>query len=117
VTPSQLAKRTGTNERYVREWLSNQAASGYVEYDPAGGTFRLPPEQAMALADESSRRSCPARSRSSRRWRRTRRRSPSASGPATASAGTSTTRRVTFEVAGATEFGGGPFNLVLEVRP
>jgi len=54
LTPEELAERTGTEERYVREWLSAQAASGYVEYDPAGGTFRLPPEQAMALADENS---------------------------------------------------------------
>jgi len=54
VTSAQLAERTGTRERYVREWLCQQAASGYVEYDAADGTFRLPPEQAMALADEDS---------------------------------------------------------------
>jgi SAM-dependent methyltransferase len=54
VSSAELAERTGTRERYVREWLCQQAASGYVEYDPAAGTFRLPPEQAMALADEDS---------------------------------------------------------------
>lgn len=54
VTPQQLAERTNCRERYIREWLCNQAASGYVEYDAAEGTFRLPPEQAMALADEDS---------------------------------------------------------------
>jgi len=54
VSPAELAERSGTRERYVREWLCQQAASGYVEYEPATGTFRLPPEQAMALADESS---------------------------------------------------------------
>jgi SAM-dependent methyltransferase len=54
VTPAQLAARTGTAERYVREWLSAQAAGGYVMYDPAAATFRLPPEHAMVLADESS---------------------------------------------------------------
>jgi 2-polyprenyl-3-methyl-5-hydroxy-6-metoxy-1,4-benzoquinol methylase len=54
VTSAELAERTGTRERYVREWLCQQAASGYVTYDPADGTFRLPPEQAMALADEDS---------------------------------------------------------------
>lgn len=54
VTPAQLAERTECRERYIREWLCQQAASGYVEYDAANGTFRLPPEQAMALADEDS---------------------------------------------------------------
>src|SRR3954451_5774306 len=54
VTSAELAERTGTRERYVREWLCQQAASGYVTYDAERGTFRLPPEQAMALADEDS---------------------------------------------------------------
>ena len=53
-TPAELAERTGTQERYVREWLINQAAGGYVEYDPAGGRFSLSPEQRAALADEES---------------------------------------------------------------
>src|SRR5262249_37754024 len=39
VTPGQLAARTGTVERYIREWLSAVAAAGYVGYDPADGTF------------------------------------------------------------------------------
>ncbi len=54
LTPAELAARTGTAERYVREWLANQAAGGYVTYDPAAGTFTLPPEQAYALAQEDS---------------------------------------------------------------
>jgi SAM-dependent methyltransferase len=54
VTPAELARRTGTSERYVREWLSNQAAGGYVEYDARTATFTLPPEQALALATEDS---------------------------------------------------------------
>ena len=52
VTPEQLAERTRCNTRLVREWLSGQAASGYVEHD--AGRFRLPEEQAMALAQEDS---------------------------------------------------------------
>lgn len=54
LTSQQLADKTGTSERYVREWLANQAAGGYVEYDPASRAFRLPPEQAFMLADETS---------------------------------------------------------------
>ncbi len=54
LTAGQLADKTGTFPRYVREWLSAQAASGYVTYDAAGDTFTLPPEQAMALAQEGS---------------------------------------------------------------
>ena len=54
MTSAELAARTGTAERYVREWLGNQAAGGYVRYDPAEGTFELPPEQAMVVADEDS---------------------------------------------------------------
>ncbi len=52
LTPEALADRTSTDARYVREWLSAQAASGYVEYDPATGSFRLPEEQAFALTNE-----------------------------------------------------------------
>jgi len=54
VTSSQLAKRTGLHERYVREWLSGQAASGYIDYDPQKNVFSLSPEQAMAFAEEGS---------------------------------------------------------------
>lgn len=54
MTPSELALRTGTAERYVREWLNNQAAGGYVAYDPATGLYSLPPEQTVALTDSSS---------------------------------------------------------------
>ena len=54
ITSSVLAARTGTNERYVREWLGNQAAGGYVVYNSVEGTFELPPEQAMVVADEDS---------------------------------------------------------------
>src|SRR3954469_22351491 len=54
VTPAELAERTGTRERYIREWLCQQAASDYLEYDAADGTFRLPPEQAFALAVDES---------------------------------------------------------------
>lgn len=53
-TPAQLAKATGTSERYIREWLSEQAAGGYVTYDATNGTFHLSEEQAFAMADESS---------------------------------------------------------------
>src|SRR5712691_6594653 len=54
ISSSALAARTGTTERYVREWLNAQAAGGYVSYDPQTKSFELPAEQAVALADESS---------------------------------------------------------------
>jgi SAM-dependent methyltransferase len=54
ITAAELAARTGTEERYVREWLNAQAAGGYVEYEPAGERYVLPPEQAVALADAES---------------------------------------------------------------
>jgi SAM-dependent methyltransferase len=54
VTPAELAKRTGTTERYVREWLNANAASGYITYDAATATYTLPPEQALALAMDDS---------------------------------------------------------------
>jgi ubiquinone/menaquinone biosynthesis C-methylase UbiE len=54
VTPAELASRTGTTERYVREWLSNQAAGGYISYNPNTAEYTLLPEQAMALANENS---------------------------------------------------------------
>jgi ribosomal protein L11 methylase PrmA len=52
VTSAELARRTRTTERYVREWLNANAASGYVVYDAATGTYQMPPEQALALAVE-----------------------------------------------------------------
>jgi SAM-dependent methyltransferase len=54
LSPGELADRTGAAERYVREWLNVQAASGYVEYDPDSGRYTLPPEQAIALTDTAS---------------------------------------------------------------
>jgi SAM-dependent methyltransferase len=54
LTPVELARRTGVSERYVREWLNAQAAGGYVEYNPVGGTYTLPPEQTVALTDDQS---------------------------------------------------------------
>jgi SAM-dependent methyltransferase len=54
VLPAELADRTDTTERYVREWLCAQAAGGYIEYDATTRRFRLPPEHALALADETS---------------------------------------------------------------
>jgi len=51
LTARELASKTGTNERYIREWLANQAAGGYVDYEPATEKFSLAPEQALCLAD------------------------------------------------------------------
>lgn len=54
MTPAALAEATGTTERYVREWLSAQAASGYIDYDIASGKFSMSDEQAAVFADEDS---------------------------------------------------------------
>jgi SAM-dependent methyltransferase len=54
LTPVELAKRTETAERYVREWCNGQAAAGYLTYDPATGRYTLPEAQAIVLTDESS---------------------------------------------------------------
>lgn len=54
VTPAELARRTNLNERYVREWLLNQAAGGYLDYDVATGRYTLPEEHAVPLTDENS---------------------------------------------------------------
>jgi hypothetical protein len=54
VTSQELAERLGLHERYVREWLLNQTASGYIEYDPASERYTLLPEYAMALIEATS---------------------------------------------------------------
>lgn len=54
LTSNELASKTGTAERYVREWLASQAASGYVMYNHLSKKYWLTPEQAFTLADENS---------------------------------------------------------------
>ena len=51
LTPAELAQRTGTNERYVREWLGNQGAGGYVQFDPDSDKWSMSEEQALCLTD------------------------------------------------------------------
>ncbi len=53
-TPSRLAADTSSSERYAREWLNQQAAGGFVGFDPDSGEYTLPPEQVVAFTDESS---------------------------------------------------------------
>jgi SAM-dependent methyltransferase len=53
-TAAELARHTGCAERYVQEWLDAQASGRYVEYDAASGRYTLPPEQAVALSDDTS---------------------------------------------------------------
>src|SRR5258708_5564414 len=53
LTPAELASKTGTVERYVREWASAEAAAGYIDYDAGSGRFSISPEQALVLADEN----------------------------------------------------------------
>lgn len=52
--PAELARRTGCDARYLREWLAHQAASNYLAYDAGDNRFSLPPEQAMVFADQDS---------------------------------------------------------------
>src|SRR3954447_15470156 len=54
ISSAELAEKTGTHERCVREWLAAQAASGYVSYDENSKRYYLAPEQAFALAQEDS---------------------------------------------------------------
>src|SRR6266481_2636249 len=54
MTVAECAAAAGVNRRYLREWLSHQAASNYLSYDPATQKFALPPEQAMVFAIEDS---------------------------------------------------------------
>ena len=54
LTSDELARKTGTHPRIIKEWLAAQAAGGFVTYNPAAGTYTLPEEQAFALTDENS---------------------------------------------------------------
>jgi SAM-dependent methyltransferase len=54
LTPTELARTTGTGEKYAREWLNAQAAGDYLIYDPTEGRYELPAEYAIALTDETS---------------------------------------------------------------
>ena len=53
MTSAELAAATGTNERYVREWLGNQSAGGYIEYDPKQDRYSMSEEQVLCMADPS----------------------------------------------------------------
>jgi SAM-dependent methyltransferase len=54
MTSAEFAKKANVSERYAREWLAQNAASGYLSYDPSSRRFELPPEQAMVFANEES---------------------------------------------------------------
>ncbi len=54
IDSAALARKTGTDERYVREWLAQQAAAGYLQYQPATGRYLMTPEQELVFATESS---------------------------------------------------------------
>src|SRR5216117_3599359 len=54
ITSQELANLTRTSERYIREWLANQAAGGYLTYDPSSQRYTLPFEHAQALVNENS---------------------------------------------------------------
>ncbi len=54
ITAAELAKRTNTNERYVREWLNAQAASGYVQYDAEADSYFMTAEQSFVMTNETN---------------------------------------------------------------
>ena len=54
MSSAELAAKTRTDERYLREWLASQAAGGYITYDETTNRFGLSEEQAFALANEDS---------------------------------------------------------------
>ena len=54
VTSTELAERTGLNERYLREWLGAMTAAKYIAYDSATSRYSMSPENAMILANEES---------------------------------------------------------------
>jgi len=54
LTPEELARKTGTHPRMIKEWLAAQAAGGFVTYHPANGSYTIPDEHALALTDENS---------------------------------------------------------------
>jgi SAM-dependent methyltransferase len=54
LTPEELAKKTGTHPRIIKEWLAAQTAGGFVTYNSSAGTYTLPEEQAFVLTDENS---------------------------------------------------------------
>jgi hypothetical protein len=54
MTSVEFADKANISERYAREWLAQNAASGYLSYDPSSRRFELPPEQAMVFANEES---------------------------------------------------------------
>lgn len=54
ITADELAKRTGTNERYIREWLNANAASGYIQYDAESDSYYMTDEQSFVMTSEDS---------------------------------------------------------------
>ncbi|HEX6280106.1 MAG TPA: hypothetical protein VFZ49_08865, partial [Pyrinomonadaceae bacterium] len=54
ITSEELAKKTGTNERYIREWLNANAASGYIEYDADKDAYFMTDEQAFVMTSENN---------------------------------------------------------------
>src|SRR5262245_32245364 len=54
MTSAEFADKANISERYAREWLAQNAASGYLSYDPSSRRFELPPELAMVFANEES---------------------------------------------------------------